>query len=93
MVMLLKKQLKNAPEMLFYWFPSNQQKPSPDKYHLITTILAINCGKTIILDENPLSWAPLPPASMPFSAGSQQNKLEIGRGGQQMLGAFLPFCH
>ena len=58
----------------------------------LTTILAINCGKTIIWKENSLFWTPLPSVSMFFSAGLQENNFKVGgEGGQQMLGAFFAF--
>ena len=40
-----------------------------------TTILAINCGKTIIYNDN---WAPFSLASMFLLAVSQETNLEIG---------------
>ena len=58
----------------------------------IQTILAINCGKTIIWDKNSLFWTPYPPCVNVFLAGLQENNFEIGgRWGQQLLRGFFAF--
>ena len=60
-----------------------------------STILAINCGKTIIWDKNSLFWTPHPPCINVFFSRLARKQLwnrgEGGRGGQQMFGAFFTF--
>ena len=57
----------------------------------LTTILAINCGKTIIWNENSLVWTPLPSALMFFSAGLQENNFKVGGEGG-LTNAWSFFC-
>ena len=58
----------------------------------IQTILAINCGKTIIWDKKLSFLDPPRPCINVFLAGLQENNFEIGgRWGQQMLRGFFAF--